>query len=79
MINKTFLKDCGKEFVLNVLGAAGAIWVSSEVIGLRNSTNPLLWRGISGGTGIIFFAIFLTERYNSYKKINTNNNDNNNI
>lgn len=63
-----FLLESGQKFVSNVLGGAGAIWGSSEIIFLRNQNNKPLWRGIAGGTGIIFFGFYLKERINEYEK-----------
>jgi hypothetical protein len=63
-----FLLESGQKFVSNVLGGAGAIWGSSEIIFLRNQNNRPLWRGIAGGTGIIFFGFYLKERINEYEK-----------
>ena len=45
-MNKDFVVDTGQKFISNVLGGAGAIWGSSEVVCLRNNTNKRLWRGI---------------------------------
>lgn len=64
-----FLLESGQKFVSNVLGGAGAIWGSSEIIFLRNQNNRPLWRGIAGGTGIIFFGFYLKERINEYEKL----------
>ena len=64
-----FLLESGQKFVSNVLGGAGAIWGSSEIIFLRNQNNKPLWRGIAGGTGIIFFGFYLKERINEYEKL----------
>ncbi len=50
-MNKDFVVDTGQKFISNVLGGAGAIWGSSEVVCLRNNTNKRLWRGIAGGAG----------------------------
>jgi hypothetical protein len=41
-------------FVLEVLGAAGAIWGASEAIGLRNSQNVWFWRTVALTFGFIF-------------------------
>ena len=51
------------------MGSAGAVWGSSEIVYLRNSKNRRLWRGISGSVGIVFFGIYLQERYEKYNKI----------
>lgn len=68
-MNKDFVVETGQKFISNVLGGAGAIWGSSEIVCLRNSTNRRLWRGISGSIGIVFFGIYLQERYEKYNKI----------
>ena len=66
---KEFVVDTGQKFISNVLGGAGAIWGSSEVVCLRNKNNKRLWRGIAGGMGIVFFGFYLQERIEKYRKI----------
>ena len=63
-----FVLESGKKFISNVLGAAGAIWGSSEIVCFRKNNNRKLWRGISGGVGILFFYGFLHERREEYFK-----------
>jgi hypothetical protein len=46
--------------VLEVIGAAGAIWGGSEVVKLRNADNKELWRWISVVIGILSFFRFIT-------------------
>ena len=46
--------------VLEVIGAAGAIWGGSEVVKLRNADNKELWRWISIVIGILSFFRFIT-------------------
>ena len=52
------------KFVLEVLGAAGAIWGSSEILYLRDdatkpkSSNTVMWRHIALAIGAIFFIRF---------------------
>ena len=41
-MNKDFVVDTGQKFISNVLGGAGAIWGSSEVVCLRNQNNKYL-------------------------------------
>lgn len=67
-----FVLESGQKFISNVLGGAGAIWGSSEIILLRNKNNKSLWRGIAGGTGIVFFGLYLKERINEYEKLQKN-------
>ena len=64
-----FLLESGQKFISNVLGGAGAIWGSSEVVCLRNQSNRRLWRGIAGGMGVVFFGIYLQERIDKYNKL----------
>ena len=45
-MNKDFVVETGQKFISNVLGGAGAIWGSSEIVCLRNSTNRRLWYGL---------------------------------
>lgn len=46
-------------FHLEVLGAGGAVWGFSEMIGLRNEENWLFWRYISSIVTFIFFIRWL--------------------
>ena len=57
-----FLLESGQKFISNVLGGAGAIWGSSEVIFLRNKNNRPLWRGIAGGYRCYFFWIIFKRK-----------------
>jgi hypothetical protein len=67
-MNKDFIVDTGQKFVSNVLGGAGAVWGSSEVVCLRNNNNRRLWRGIAGSFGIVLFGLYLNERKIAYDK-----------
>ena len=58
-MNKDFVVETGQKFISNVLGSAGAIWGSSEIVCLRNQNNRRLWRGISGTAGVFFFLEFI--------------------
>ena len=49
------------KFVLEVLGAAGAIWGSSEAAALRTSSNIWFWRPLALSVGIIFFCRWLLQ------------------
>ena len=68
-MNKEFVMESGQKFISNVLGGAGAVWGSSEIVCLRNNNNRRLWRGISGSVGIIFFGLYLQERQGKYKQL----------
>jgi len=68
-MDSDFILDSGKKFIWDVMGSAGAVWGSSEIVCLRNSKNRRLWRGISGSVGIIFFGIYLQDRCEKYNKI----------
>ena len=68
-MNRDFVVETGQKFVSNVLGGAGAVWGSSEIVCLRNQNNRRLWRGISGSTGIVFLGFYLQERFIQYNKI----------
>ncbi len=59
-MNKDFVIETSQKFISNVLGSAGAVWGSSEIICLRNQNNRRLWRGISGSVGIFFFGTLFT-------------------
>lgn len=49
------------KFILEVLGAAGAIWGSSEAAALRTSSNIWFWRPLALSVGIIFFCRWLLQ------------------
>ena len=68
-MNKEFIMETGQKFITNVLGGAGAVWGSSEVVCLRNNNNKKLWRGISGTFGIYFFSLYMNERIHKYNKL----------
>ena len=58
------------KFVLDVLGASGAIWGSMEVIGLRTTENKFIWQIICIITGVLFFirwSMMAKEKYNEFK------------
>lgn len=67
-MDSDFILDSGKKFIWDVMGSAGAVWGSSEIVCLRNNTNRRLWRRISGSVGIVFFGIYLQDRYAKYNK-----------
>ena len=71
-MNRDFVIDTGQKFISNVLGGAGAVWGSSEIVCLRHQNNRRLWRGIAGGIGIVFFGIYMQERIYQYKKLKNN-------
>ena len=68
-MNKDFIVETGQKFISNVLGSAGAIWGSSEIVCLRNQNNKGLWRGISGSAGVLFLGIYLQDRFIQYEKL----------
>jgi hypothetical protein len=47
------------KFVLEVLGGAGAIWGSAEVLTLRNDDTVWFWRPVTLGFGVIFLIRWL--------------------
>ncbi|MAR51378.1 MAG: hypothetical protein CML42_09660 [Rhodobacteraceae bacterium] len=69
-MDNDFILDSGKKFIWDVMGGTGAVWGTSEVVCLRNCNNRRLWRGISGGIGIIFFGFYLQERIKTLKNNN---------
>jgi len=64
-----FIIDSFIKLVLQVFGASGAIWGTSEVLLLRKNETQELWRDISRYIGIIFFIRFIIEQIKSYRKI----------
>ena len=55
------------KLILEVFGASGAIWGTSEVLTLRNPDTQEIWRYISSIIGIIFFIRFLFIQKKLYK------------
>lgn len=68
-MDSDFIIETSQKFVYKVLGGAGAVWGSAEIVYLRNQHNRKLWRGISGSVGLIFFGFYLQERKNAYNKL----------
>ncbi len=70
-MNEDFVIESGQKFISNVLGGAGAVWGSSEIVCLRNnsSRNRMLWRGVSGTVGVFFLSVYLRERSEKYNEI----------
>ena len=68
-MNRDFVVETGQKFISNVLGGAGAVWGSSEIVCLRNQHNKRLWRCISGSTGVIFLGFYLQDRFIQYNKL----------
>ena len=58
-MNKDFVVDTGQKFISNVLGGAGAIWGSSEVVCLRNQNNKRLYHYHQLLGAFIIFIYFL--------------------
>jgi membrane associated rhomboid family serine protease len=67
------------KLILEVFGASGAIWGTSEVLTLRNPDTQEIWRYISSIIGIIFFIRFLFIQKKLYKKIHIEENISENI
>ena len=58
MVINTFLHYIST-FHLEVLGAGGAVWGFSEMVGLRHDDNWFLWRYISSLVTLIFLIRWL--------------------
>jgi hypothetical protein len=54
-------------FILEVLGAAGAIWGSSEAAELRNEDNDRLWQIIALIIGVVAFFKWTIKQANLYE------------
>jgi len=67
------------KLILEVFGASGAIWGTSEVLTLRFPDTQEIWRYISSIIGIIFFIRFLFIQKKLYKKIHIEENISENI
>ena len=67
-----FLMHMLTKFVLEVCGAAGAIWGSSEVATLRNKTTQQTWRYISSAVGVLFLGRFVVYGCAQWKKMQNN-------
>lgn len=70
-----FISFLISKFVLEVLGASGAVWGSMEVIGLRTQENKLTWSVICIIIGVVFFVrwcIIVKDKYYNEFKLSTN-------
>ena len=61
------LQTFAVKFVLEVLGAAGAIWGSSEAIGLRTETNRPVFHLLACVVGVVFLARWLIQLQRAYR------------
>jgi len=61
------LQTFAVKFVLEVLGAAGAIWGSSEAIGLRTTQNRWLFHWLAGVVGVLFLVRWLIQLLRAYR------------
>ena len=61
------LQTFAVKFVLEVLGAAGAIWGSSEAIGLRTETNRPVFHLLACVVGVVFLARWLIQLRRAYR------------
>ena len=64
-----FIYESAVKLILEVFGAAGAVWGASEVVTLRNKDTQEEWRYISLGIGILFFIRYIDEQYNKFKEL----------
>ena len=58
---QTILQTFSVKFVLEVLGAGGAIWGSSEAIGLRNDANRWFFRWLACVVGFVFLIRWIVQ------------------
>ena len=56
-----FLQVFSAKFLLQVMGGAGAVWGSSEAIGLRRPETQAAWRKAATMTGILFLIRWVVE------------------
>ena len=63
---KKFWYDSMVKLVLEVFGASGAVWGTSEVLTLRDSDTQDIWRGIASTVGFLFLIRFGIQQYRSY-------------
>ena len=64
-----FIYESAVKLILEVFGAAGAVWGASEVVTLRNKDTQEEWRYISLAIGILFFIRYIDEQYNKFKEL----------
>ena len=57
------------KFVLEVLGAGGAIWGSSEAIGLRNDANRWFFRWLACLVGFVFLVRWVVQLHRACKML----------
>ena len=62
-----FWYECFVKLVLEVFGASGAVWGTSEVLTFRNSDTQDEWRGIASAIGLIFLFRFWIEQSRKFK------------
>mmetsp|Transcript_4562 Transcript_4562/g.12897 ORF Transcript_4562/g.12897 Transcript_4562/m.12897 type:complete len:163 (-) Transcript_4562:1107-1595(-) len=61
------LQTFAAKFVLEVLGAAGAIWGSSEALGLRNDSNVWFVHWLACVVGLVFLVRWLIQLHRAYR------------
>ena len=61
------LQTFAVKFVLEVLGAAGAIWGSSEAIGLRTNGSRWVFHWLACVVGVVFLARWLIQLQRAYR------------
>ena len=74
---KQFYYDSFVKLILEVFGASGAVWGTSEVLTLRNTDTQDVWRCISSVVGLAFLVRFGISRRRTYLKLKSNNSSNN--
>ena len=70
-----FFDEALSKLVLDVFGASGAIWGTSEVLTLRNEETQELWRKISIGVGgffLIRYTFIMKKLFYKLKNENSN-------
>ncbi len=68
-MDSDYFIETSQKFVYKVLGGAGAVWGSAEIVYLRNKHNRKMWRAISGSVGLIFFGFYVQEKIEAYNKL----------
>tara|TARA_Y100001970_G_scaffold522_1_gene616 strand:- start:2392 stop:2643 length:252 start_codon:yes stop_codon:yes gene_type:complete len=69
---KQFYYNSFVKLILEVFGASGAVWGTSEVLTLRNSDTQNVWRCISSIVGFAFLVRFGITQRRTYLKLKSN-------
>ena len=64
---RQLLTEFGPKLILEVMGAAGAVWGFSEIVGLRTPATLWFWRPCAETVGVVFFVRYLHQLASAWK------------